>query len=65
MAEIRLLFNTTSLGLQPSDPFLFDNISLGATIVLCDPIRDPRGLPPSGDVGTGMSSRKGPTHPGP
>jgi len=36
MAEIRLLFNTTSLGLKPSDPFLFDHVSLPATIVVCD-----------------------------
>jgi shikimate dehydrogenase len=36
VAEIRLLVNTTSVGLQPSDPPLFDYASLSAAIMVCD-----------------------------
>jgi shikimate dehydrogenase len=41
VAEIRLLVNTTSVGLQPSDPPLFDYAGLSAAIMACDLIYNP------------------------
>lgn len=41
VAEIRLLVNTTSVGLQPSDPPLFDYASLSAATMVCDLIYNP------------------------
>jgi len=45
VAEIRLLVNTTSVGLQPNDPPLFDYASLYAPIVVCDLIYNPAETP--------------------
>jgi shikimate dehydrogenase len=45
VAEIRLLVNTTSVGLQSSDPPLFDYASLSAPIVVCDLIYNPPETP--------------------
>jgi shikimate dehydrogenase len=45
VAEIRLLVNTTSVGLRPSDPILFDYASLSAPIVVCDLIYNPPDTP--------------------
>lgn len=45
MAEIRLLINTTSVGLQPSDPPLFDYASLSAATMVCDLIYNPPETP--------------------
>jgi shikimate dehydrogenase len=45
VAEIRLLVNTTSVGLQPNDPPLFDYASLSAPIVVCDLIYNPPETP--------------------
>lgn len=43
--EIRLLVNTTSVGLQPSDPPLFEYASLSAPMVVCDLIYSPPETP--------------------
>lgn len=40
-AEIRLVINTTSVGLQASDPPLFEYASLSAPIAVCDLIYNP------------------------
>lgn len=45
MAEIRLVVNTTSVGLQPNDPPLFDYASLSASIAVCDLIYNPPETP--------------------
>jgi shikimate dehydrogenase len=45
VAEIRLLVNTTSAGLQPTDPLLFDYASLSAPTVVCDLIYNPPETP--------------------
>lgn len=43
--EIRLVVNTTSVGLQPSDPPLFDYASLSEAIAVCDLIYNPAETP--------------------
>jgi shikimate dehydrogenase len=45
VSEIRLLVNTTSVGLQPGDPPLFDYASLSAPIAVCDLIYNPPETP--------------------
>ncbi|HXZ43414.1 MAG TPA: shikimate dehydrogenase [archaeon] len=45
VAEIRLLVNTTSVGLLPSAPSLFDYASLCPPILVCDLIYDPPETP--------------------
>lgn len=44
-AEIRLVVNTTSVGLQPSDPPLFEYASISAPIAVCDLIYNPPETP--------------------
>lgn len=45
VAEIRLVVNTTPVGLQPSDPPLFDYASLSGAIAVCDLIYNPPETP--------------------
>ncbi len=45
VAGIRLVVNTTSVGLQPNDPPLFDYASLSASIAVCDLIYNPPETP--------------------
>jgi len=45
IADVRLLVNTTSVGLYASDPPLFDYASLSAPILVCDLIYNPPETP--------------------
>ncbi len=45
VAEIRLLVNTTSVGLEPNDPPLFGYASLSAPIMACDLMYHPSETP--------------------
>jgi shikimate dehydrogenase len=45
VAEIRLLVNTTSVGLEPNDPPLFGYASLSAPIMACDLMYPPSETP--------------------